>query len=63
MQNQDRPLLYQFKEHAFSNDAKYAQLYVACDTPLHTHFDFYEFSLVTYGSFINEYKGQQNILQ
>lgn len=63
MNVQNTPLLYQFKEHAFSSEAKYTQLYVACDTPLHTHFDFYEFSLITYGSFTNEYKGKKNILQ
>lgn len=62
MPTQTTALLYQFKEHAFSLDAKYAQLYVACDTPLHTHHDFYEFSLITYGSFVNEYKGKRTLL-
>lgn len=33
-----------------------------CDTPLHRHTDFYEFTLVTYGSFINEYEGQKTKL-
>lgn len=62
MQMQTKSLLYHFKEHAFSTDAKYAQFYVSCDTPFHTHYDFYEFSLVTRGSFMNEYKGQKKVL-
>lgn len=43
-------------------DVDYAYLYSPISTPLHRHEDFYEFSLVTQGSFINEYNGRKQSL-
>lgn len=62
MYSRDEVISYYFIDHAFSNTAKYAHLYVTCDTPLHNHSDFCEFSLVTYGSFTNQYKGKSTVL-
>ena len=45
-----------FKNYAFSSDTKYAYLYSTGDSLLHKHTDFYEFSLITYGGYINEYE-------
>lgn len=53
------PLLYNLKKYAFSSDSVCAFFYNPCDAPLHKHCDFYEFSLITYGSFVNEYNGKQ----
>lgn len=43
-------------------DVDYAYLYSPISTPLHRHEDFYEFSLVTQGSFINEHNGRKQSL-
>lgn len=56
-----------FTSHYFSNymydsENKIAFLYSDEDTVLHRHENFYEFTLVTYGCFINEYNGQRNNL-
>lgn len=40
-----------------------AYLFNDLDSPLHKHEDFYEVTLVTCGSFVNEYKGEKQILQ
>lgn len=60
MVNSNPPiLLHTFRSYAYSEDSKIAFLYSPCDTPLHRHTDFYEFTLVTYGCFINEYRGKK----
>lgn len=40
-----------------------AYLYSSISAPMHRHEDFYEFSLVTYGSFINQYNGQSHTIR
>ena len=40
-----------------------AYLYSSISAPMHSHEDFYEFSLVTYGSFINNHNGQSHTLR
>lgn len=40
-----------------------AYLYSPLSSPLHQHSDFYEFSMVTYGSFINEYNGTDTVMR
>ena len=40
-----------------------AYLYSPLSSPQHQHADFYEFSMVTYGSFINEYNGTDTIIR
>lgn len=60
MANSNTPIIHHcFRNYAYSEDRKIAFLYSPCDTPPHQHTDFYEFTLVTYGSFINEYEGQK----
>lgn len=58
MKNTDAPLIHPFRNYAYDKDCNFAFLYVPCDSPLHCHYDFYEFSLITHGSFVNEYEGQ-----
>ena len=51
------------EEYSTSKNPTYAFLFAPCkNADLHTHCDFYEFSLITRGSFINDYKGQQETL-
>lgn len=40
-----------------------AYLYSSISAPMHRHEDFYEFSLVTYGSFINQYNGYSHTIR
>lgn len=40
-----------------------AYLYSPLSSPQHQHSDFYEFSMVTYGSFINEYEGTDTVIR
>lgn len=40
-----------------------AYVFSDIDSPTHKHTDFYEMTLVTYGSFLNEYKGKKQILR
>ena len=40
-----------------------AYLYSPLSSPQHQHSDFYEFSMVTYGSFINEYNGTDTVIR
>lgn len=40
-----------------------AYLYSSISAPMHCHEDFYEFSLVTYGSFINQHNGNSHIIR
>lgn len=63
MKSSDRPILNSFTDFAFSKETKYAYLYSTCDSPLHKHEDFYEFSLVTFGSYQNEYDGNSYLLK
>lgn len=49
------PALMHFKSWAFSKESVCAFLYNPCDSPLHKHCDFYEFTFVTYGAFRNIY--------
>ena len=51
-----------FRGHYNKPDVNYAYLYSPVSSPLHRHEDFYEFSLVTHGSFINEYNGRKYTL-
>ena len=51
-----------FRSHYNIQNVDYAYLYSPVSTPLHRHEDFYEFSLITNGSFINEYNGHQQTL-
>ena len=51
-----------FDEHYLNLEGDCGFLYSLVDSPMHTHLDFYEFSLITAGSFINEYRGQRRIL-
>lgn len=51
-----------FRGHYNIQNVDYAYLYSPVSTPLHRHEDFYEFSLVTQGSFINEYNGHTQSL-
>ncbi len=46
-----------FRHYAFYEKSVCAFLYNSFDAPLHQHCDFYEFTLVTYGNFKNEYNG------
>ncbi len=55
MKNASKIEMNFFKDYAFSKDTKYAYLYSSCGCQLHKHTDFYEFSLVTFGSYTNEY--------
>ena len=52
-----------FDVYRFSEDAVFSCIYTSYSSVLHTHEDFYEFSLVTYGEFINEYLGEKKLLQ
>lgn len=47
-----------FRYYAFYDKSVCAFLYNSYDAPLHQHCDFYEFTLVTYGNFKNEYNGK-----
>lgn len=47
-----------FHYYAFYEKSVCAFLYNSYDAPLHQHCDFYEFTLVTYGNFKNEYHGK-----
>jgi AraC-like DNA-binding protein len=40
-----------------------AYLYSSISAPMHRHMDFYEFSLVTYGSFVNHYNGRAHTIR
>ena len=40
-----------------------AYLYSSISAPMHRHEDFYEFSLVTYGSFVNNHNGQSHTIR
>ena len=40
-----------------------AYLYSSISAPMHRHEDFYEFSLVTYGSFINHHNGHSHTIR
>lgn len=40
-----------------------AYLYSSISAPMHRHEDFYEFSLVTYGSFVNQHNGQAHTVR
>ncbi len=40
-----------------------AYLYSSVSAPMHRHEDFYEFSLVTYGSFINQHNGNSHTIR
>lgn len=51
-----------FHHHYNIPDAQYAYLYSPVSSPMHRHEDFYEFSLVTQGSFVNEHNGQRTLL-
>lgn len=52
-----------FDVYRFSEDAVFSCVYTSYSSVLHTHEDFYEFSLVTYGEFLNEYHGKNRLLQ
>lgn len=52
-----------FSHHYNIPNANYAYLYSPISSPLHRHEDFYEFSLIIQGSFINEYNGQTQLLR
>lgn len=52
-----------FRGHYNMPDVGYAYLYSPVSSPMHRHEDFYEFSLITNGSFINEYNGHKQTLQ
>ena len=57
------PIERHLEEYTTSKTPTFAFLYAPCkDADLHTHCNFYEFSLVTRGSFINEYKGERQLL-
>jgi len=47
-----------FRYYAFYEKSVCAFLYNSYDAPFHQHCDFYEFTLVTYGNFENEYDGK-----
>ncbi len=47
-----------FRNYAFYEKSVCAFLYNSFDAPLHQHYDFYEFTFVTYGNFKNEYDGK-----
>lgn len=51
-----------FRNHYNIPGVEYAYLYAPVSSPLHRHEDFYEFSLVTQGAFINEYNGRRQTL-
>lgn len=51
-----------FHSHYNAPNVNYAYLYSPISSPLHRHEDFYEFSLITHGSFINEYNGRKQTL-
>lgn len=51
-----------FRGHYNMQDVEYAYLYSPVSSPLHRHEDFYEFSLVTHGNFINEHNGRRQSL-
>ena len=51
-----------FKNYARTINSKTAYLYTLVDSSTHKHADFYEFSLVTNGSFANEFNNHRNIL-
>ena len=51
-----------FHSHYNAPNVNYAYLYSPVSSPLHRHEDFYEFSLITNGSFINEYNGRKQTL-
>lgn len=56
------PIERHIEEYTLSKNP-FAFLFAPCkDADLHKHCDFYEFSLVTRGSFINEYKGERQLL-
>ncbi len=56
-------LQYYISEYSTSKNPAYAFLFAPCrNADTHIHCDFYEFSLITRGSFINDYKGQQELL-
>ena len=40
-----------------------AYLYSSISAPMHKHEDFYEFSLVTYGSFVNHHNGHSHTIR
>lgn len=61
--NKLRPIQHFMDEYSTSKNPAYAFLFAPCkNADLHTHCGFYEFSLITRGSFINDYKGQQETL-
>ena len=51
-----------FRSHYNIQNVKYAYLYSPVSAPMHRHEDFYEFSLITQGSFINEHNGHKQTL-
>lgn len=44
--------------YLYEKDTMYSCLYTSLSTEYHTHKDFYELSLITYGEFDNEYKNR-----
>lgn len=51
-----------FEEHYLSPGKSCRFQYALGDSPMHCHVDFFEFSLITKGSFINDYMGQKRHL-
>ena len=51
-----------FRGHYNMENVDYAYLYSPVSSPMHRHEDFYEFSLITHGSFVNEYNGHRLLL-
>lgn len=48
--------------YLYAKDKMYSCLYTSLSTEYHTHKDFYELSLITYGEFENEYKNKRHKL-
>lgn len=58
-----RPIQHFMSEYSTAKNPAYAFLFAPCrNADLHTHCGFYEFSLITRGSFINDYKGKKEQL-
>ena len=62
MNNRSVKIKNAFDIYRFSESDMYSFLFTTSDTALHTHEDFYEFTLVTIGEFNNVYQGSNLIL-